>query len=314
MFFDSGNIISDETVCTQSQIMSKKFPNFRQNLSAFVRGWQQVAVGVTGPSWIMWHQLEDDSWDGWGLFHVAAHKQRNIPIREFCRIPSMFRFFCESRETSWSNVVMSGQQVCTAPTVLKQINACWGVSDISPRYLRHFMGRRGGGDALTDWHSHGDGQKARITIKMPKVTSSTYHRLRHSGVQIWQLIIGRDDVWADETTMTDDYVNGWQASCNRLPRARSRALRRGYSGQALATATGWLAICLSRHRKNHKEKGRLIAALNMHGFLFSRFSNGSLLPWQHWLIGLLTMTSSRSEENLLTRGKFILDLKKRPTA
>ncbi len=38
---------SDETFCTQSQIMVEKFPKFRQNLSAFVRGWQLVAVGVT---------------------------------------------------------------------------------------------------------------------------------------------------------------------------------------------------------------------------------------------------------------------------
>ncbi len=29
MFLDSGNIISDETFCTQSQIMVEKFPNFR---------------------------------------------------------------------------------------------------------------------------------------------------------------------------------------------------------------------------------------------------------------------------------------------
>ncbi len=47
MFLDSGNIISDETFCTQSQIMVEKFPNFGQNLSAFVRGWQLVVVGVT---------------------------------------------------------------------------------------------------------------------------------------------------------------------------------------------------------------------------------------------------------------------------
>ncbi len=59
-------MLSVETFCTQSQIMVEKFPNFRQNLSAFVhvvRGWQLVAVGVTWPFWIMWHQLEDDSWD-----------------------------------------------------------------------------------------------------------------------------------------------------------------------------------------------------------------------------------------------------------
>ncbi len=52
------NLISDETFCTQSQIMVEKFLNFRQNLSAFGRGWQLVAVGVTWPFWIMWHQLE----------------------------------------------------------------------------------------------------------------------------------------------------------------------------------------------------------------------------------------------------------------
>ncbi len=41
MFLDSGNIISDETFCTQSKLWWKKFPNFRQNLSCtFVRGWQ----------------------------------------------------------------------------------------------------------------------------------------------------------------------------------------------------------------------------------------------------------------------------------
>ncbi len=40
-------IISGETFCIQSQITVEKFPNFRQNLSAFVRGWQLVAVGVT---------------------------------------------------------------------------------------------------------------------------------------------------------------------------------------------------------------------------------------------------------------------------
>ncbi len=44
---DSGNIISDDTFCAQIQIMVEKFPNFRQKLSAFVRGWQLVAVGVT---------------------------------------------------------------------------------------------------------------------------------------------------------------------------------------------------------------------------------------------------------------------------
>ncbi len=43
--------------------MVEKFPNFWQNLSTFVRGWQLVAVGVTWPFWIMWHQLEDDSWE-----------------------------------------------------------------------------------------------------------------------------------------------------------------------------------------------------------------------------------------------------------
>ncbi len=47
MFLDSGNIISDDTFCAQSQIMVEKFPNFQQNLSAFVRGWQPLAVGVT---------------------------------------------------------------------------------------------------------------------------------------------------------------------------------------------------------------------------------------------------------------------------
>ncbi len=42
-----------------------KFPNFSQtlSLSAFIREWQLVAIGVTWPFRIMWHQLEDDSWD-----------------------------------------------------------------------------------------------------------------------------------------------------------------------------------------------------------------------------------------------------------
>ncbi len=63
IFLDSGNIISDKTFCTMSQIMVEKFPNFRQNLSAFVSGWKVVDVGVTWLFWIMWHQLQDDSWD-----------------------------------------------------------------------------------------------------------------------------------------------------------------------------------------------------------------------------------------------------------
>ena len=54
MFLDSGNIISDETFCAQSQIMVEKFLNLQQNLSVFVRGWQLVAVVVTWPFWIMW--------------------------------------------------------------------------------------------------------------------------------------------------------------------------------------------------------------------------------------------------------------------
>ncbi len=29
-----------------------------QNISAFIKGWQLLAVGVTWPFWIMWHQLE----------------------------------------------------------------------------------------------------------------------------------------------------------------------------------------------------------------------------------------------------------------
>ncbi len=33
-------LFSDETFCIKSQIMVEKFPNFRQDLSAFVRGWQ----------------------------------------------------------------------------------------------------------------------------------------------------------------------------------------------------------------------------------------------------------------------------------
>ena len=47
---------------TEWKLWWKKFPNFWQNLSAFVRGWQLVAVGVTWPFWIMWHQLVGDSW------------------------------------------------------------------------------------------------------------------------------------------------------------------------------------------------------------------------------------------------------------
>ncbi len=35
MLLDSGNIISDQTFCTQSQITVEKFPNFWQNISAF---------------------------------------------------------------------------------------------------------------------------------------------------------------------------------------------------------------------------------------------------------------------------------------
>ncbi len=31
------SFFSDETFCTESQIMVEKFPNFRQNLSAFVK-------------------------------------------------------------------------------------------------------------------------------------------------------------------------------------------------------------------------------------------------------------------------------------
>ncbi len=42
MFLDSGNIISDHTFYAQTQIMVENFPNFRQNLSDFVRGWQLV--------------------------------------------------------------------------------------------------------------------------------------------------------------------------------------------------------------------------------------------------------------------------------
>ncbi len=33
-------LVSDETFCTQSQIMLEKFPNLRQNLFAFVKVWQ----------------------------------------------------------------------------------------------------------------------------------------------------------------------------------------------------------------------------------------------------------------------------------
>ncbi len=74
MLLDSGNIISDETFCTQSQIPAEKFPNFWQNLFAFIRGWPLVAVGVTWPFWIMWHQLEDDSWDkGYVLCDTNGH-------------------------------------------------------------------------------------------------------------------------------------------------------------------------------------------------------------------------------------------------
>ena len=53
MVLDSGNIhvISDESFCTQSQIMLGKFPNFWQNLHAFVRGWQddKNTIGMSRP-------------------------------------------------------------------------------------------------------------------------------------------------------------------------------------------------------------------------------------------------------------------------
>ncbi len=46
--FGYGNIISDETFCTQSQTYGGKVPEFSaETLSAFVKGWQLVAVGVT---------------------------------------------------------------------------------------------------------------------------------------------------------------------------------------------------------------------------------------------------------------------------
>ena len=45
------------------KIMVEKFPNFQQNVFAFVRGWQLVVIGATWPFWIMWHKLEVDSWD-----------------------------------------------------------------------------------------------------------------------------------------------------------------------------------------------------------------------------------------------------------
>ncbi len=44
---------------TESNYGGKSSRHFQQNLSAFIRGWQLVAVGVTWPFWIMWHQLEE---------------------------------------------------------------------------------------------------------------------------------------------------------------------------------------------------------------------------------------------------------------
>ncbi len=64
-----------------------KFLNFQQNLSAFVRGWQLVTVGATWPFWIMWHQLEDDSWD----------VQAGVPVqsrRPLCPLPWRILMAC----------------------------------------------------------------------------------------------------------------------------------------------------------------------------------------------------------------------------
>ncbi len=92
MFLDFGTIISDATFCAQSQIMVEKFPNFRQNLSAFVRGWQLVAVqGVTWPFWIMWHQLEDDS----------SAVQAGVPVQS--------RPLLVDSDELWSDLLLSPQ-------------------------------------------------------------------------------------------------------------------------------------------------------------------------------------------------------------
>ncbi len=57
MLLDSGNIISDETFYTQSQIMVEKVPEFSAESLCLRQGMVTiVVVGVTWPFWIMWHQ------------------------------------------------------------------------------------------------------------------------------------------------------------------------------------------------------------------------------------------------------------------
>ncbi len=73
--------VSDETfdLHTELNYGGKKFPNFQQNLSAFVRGWQLVAVGghpPTGVTWsrrVMWHQRQLVAIPWWRQRHSAEN-------------------------------------------------------------------------------------------------------------------------------------------------------------------------------------------------------------------------------------------------
>ncbi len=93
---------SNHTFCSQSQFMVEKFLNFWHNLSAFIRGWQLVPIGVTWPFWIMWHQLEDDSCSRRVMWHQSPLKLRSpdedreivLKIREFLHHKLTLRAVC----------------------------------------------------------------------------------------------------------------------------------------------------------------------------------------------------------------------------
>ncbi len=48
--------------------------------------WQLVAVGVTWPLWIMWHELEDDSWDVQAGVPVQSRPPMDLHIHVYLKL------------------------------------------------------------------------------------------------------------------------------------------------------------------------------------------------------------------------------------
>ncbi len=100
---EKHNYISDETFCAQSQIWWKGFPNFRQNLFAFVRGWQLGGRGWH--YWIAWRRQRDSAENPGTSFTKFDSVRRMFPQKLCVQNPKTFtpiiilsQLFCLNRE------------------------------------------------------------------------------------------------------------------------------------------------------------------------------------------------------------------------